>query len=489
MNMSNDKLFEFLRSKLFDQGAGNDGLPIPPDHVFDNAMIELSAIQAKRRKSRRRKSLLIITAMVAVGSLTTMGFYLNSLNQKIESLEVLVNEGDDQAGLDEESLIPNNDQNSQAASDGSIQEERAPVAARQPKNEISQTSVEGNTASVPLSQKRIAAHVQSENGVSTEQIHVNQGAILPHQAADHVSIGHGPYEVRSISSLSPLIVEHGERAFQNRTESDLNTGIAQTGNWYLGLAGIANASSLSMSGIPASAPMLTGYDDFYWGGGLELSVEYVFARRWSVVGAASFSRVTNQSNLIDRHMYDESNEGMDANGNPMYGAEVLLESPFGPHRGNLEFYTAGYDLTNGSQLDEMVDHRQAMDVWGLSTGVNFRAVTRPKFELILGAGAGATIVSGLHSNVAAEVYYEGSLVTEMLDESDDRQNLNRVSLNGYAAAQGRYFINDHVGVSAGLRYTQSITSLRNASGGQPKTHMTQIMPSVGMIFKLNKTSK
>ena len=203
----------------------------------------------------------------------------------------------------------------------------------------------------------------------------------------------------------------------------------------------------------------------------------------------SYTHVTNRSTLFDQHIYNEQNEGVDGVGQPMYSAEVMLESPLGPHMNSMRFYTDGLGLRHGTVMEQMADHEQSIEVWDLSLGIQYSIVKLPKFELLLGGGGGISAVSGMRNHMRSEVYHAGELVTIMSGDYREQDKLNKTFGSVYGSAQARYRVSGNVQVTAGFRYSRSISSLRNAGEGQPRTYLTRLVPSVGVTYEFNKDKK
>ena len=84
---SHDDINKIFQSKLTDTDSGDGYWNIPPDRVFDDAMIEVAAIGKARRDRRRRIGVLILLLIGLVSAGWLLNNHIDRLNARIIQLE------------------------------------------------------------------------------------------------------------------------------------------------------------------------------------------------------------------------------------------------------------------------------------------------------------------------------------------------------------------------------------------------------------------
>ena len=448
------------------------GWNTPPDSVFDGAMAQIDQAANANRKRNRKRGILLVLLVGAIGLVSLVGFEFLQMHSQIASLESEVNailqEDSDQLLPAEGTAVMN--QSSPAKSNERQLIDITTSVISNTKNVLDQLNdVPGSVESaLPVENKTSSIDGSSQSNdaiVAAGPAHIMVQQELPLQALNGIETPLDLSVEDALPVVEPLVPEVAKRR--------LSMGLTAGPNW----------STLHMSGGEGKA-MITEYDRYYGGFQVELDLAYRFANRWTVTGAVSFDQMNNRSLTQMNTAYDVSNETVDGQGNPMYSTEGIVSTPIGDHSTIFEFYTNGTGQ-NGEMLTNMSQVEQRLNLITATLGVKYDLIAKGRTRVYVGSGIRYSHQLSTSHDMRTEMYMQQKLlnVLEEAPQEIDNQSRGFVSFNVNGGVG--YLISERVEATVGLMYARSITSLRNTAGGQPSTHISLISPTVGVRYYLN----
>ena len=484
----NNNLTRFIRKMLENSDAQQWNTP--PDSVFENALVEVAAINLEQKRKRRRRAAVVLVAALL---LLTTGLFLHEfyqMNQKIENLEVMIAADDTDAAastITEETLIKSAVEETEAPSaitnDATDSGNNAPIGRNESvvaseSREENRGAAMSDVHNAHLAEKETPANELANNSIS------NDGAIGPHdRTRSMVTIEpREDFYFPRVSSIdeAPTLEESTAPQVPGLVEPTLS----KSRRLAIDLSMTSNFSTLVMKGEGGQA-IITEYDKYYCGLGVSAGIEYKFSDRWSAVFRASYSQWNNHSRSQSSLAYNSANETVDQAGNPMYSTSGMIETPLGDHETLLNFYTSSVAPQDGDMITYMTDVDQSINVLSTSIGGRYTPLQIGRSALFVGMGADYTHELNSSNDMRTETYMQDKLLAALEERPQilSKHEVNYFSLYGEMGA--RIFLGGRTDLTTTLRYTRSLSSLRTAGTNEPKTFLSQISPTVGVNYYLD----
>ena len=473
---SHDDINKIFQSKLTDTDSGDGYWNIPPDRVFDDAMIEVAAIGKARRNRRRRIGVLILLLIGLMSAGWLLNNHIDRLNARIIQLEtqlaeqeIEISNPNDNRVIEENNLIENN-------TGGSIHLTET--------NSIPKENVNSTTNIIQRQQAPALTKIYTEKDLLNvhELMDVQDNAqALTSQIAnvsnqDIITIGE--IGARSQSILySSLIPEIG-LAFSSYPEIMKED---HSGNITLALIPTTYVSWARMDNILPGSYALTKYGDLRSSYGVQLAGNFPIKNSLSITGGLAFSSIRNRSELSDQIEYDVNNQYSNNSGQQMYTSNIEIMTPLGMHENATSFDVSNFSLQDGSVIENRTQLDQSIRIISLQTGLRNSFRISDRLSAFAGVGLSYSIIENYCSDMHMQLYDGADMIDEFDIHTEDGSALN----NNFFSLNGELGVNFSIGTNWGINLTGSYNrGLTDLTRGSSQTYFNSVGIGTGFYLKI-----
>ena len=469
---SHDDINKIFQTKLTDIDSGDGYWNIPPDRVFDEAMIDVAAIANSRKRRRRRIGAIIL---FLVGLLACIGFindHINNLHTRIQELEAEIkNSAFAESNHTKEVSFEEEPPSDIASIDIPLTEPENNVDNNSalPTQSINRVDNISNTVSTKMAAQSLSA---TEDVDIIEDASFMLNETIPHGLLSLQLIERKISAVNYASGIPALRLNSSIPAVNNQEEDNRIT-LAFIPTTYLSWARMDNITPGSYS--------LTKYGNLRSSYGAQLYASVPLSDSWSLTGGLSYSTIRNQSELNDQFEYDENNQYSNNHGLQMYASNIEVMTPLGMHENSASFDVSNFGLHDGSIVGNHTYLDQSIRIISLNTGIRKSFKLSNKLSAFAGAGMSYSLIENYCSDMQMH-FYDG---TEMIDElsfhSEDGSGLNKhfISLNGEFGFN--LALSQDWGINLTGTYSRGMTDLTKGPG---RTFMNFVGIGTGIYLKI-----
>ncbi len=471
---SHDEINKIFQSKLKDTDSGDGYWNIPPDRIFDDAMVEVASIRVAKRKRRRRVA--IIFFFVASGLLS--GWLLNEhvkeLNARILQLEHIVESNTNSISNaktieSKESIIVDSNNKSELSSEDLSESTQIRVSknrALQQSSILPSFQMEGSS----LSETAEAIRSEEKTHVILEQeaIRSNMHEILAMQSLDRLSTS------LVYSSFVPeMHIELASVESSSEAEAQYDVLLSLTPTTYFAWA--------TMDNVPAGDYALTEYGNLTVSQALQFMAAFPISKRLSLTGGISYGAIRNQSRLKDQFEYDMNNEYSNPNGQQMYASDIDIMTPLGMYANATNFDVSNRSFQDGSIIENKTMLDQSIRVFSFFSGIRNSFKISERLSAYAGVGLSYSIIEDYCTDMQMQLYDGSDMIDEFYIHSEDASLINGdyFSVNGEMGVT--FALGNNWGVNLSGTYNHGLTDLTR---GSSRTFFNYVGFGTGVYLKL-----
>ncbi|NNE25807.1 MAG: hypothetical protein HKN09_03095 [Saprospiraceae bacterium] len=468
---SHDDINKIFQSKLKDTDSGDGYWNIPPDRVFDEAMIDVAAMRKARRNRRRRIGALLLLLI----GLTTVGWLLNNhinqLNARIHQLETQVeiyaeskSKTSDEVVLAQSNVI--------TVKSGKEMELEESVFINQ-----NNTPTNSNSAAKVLDDVAVTNPGSEQKSFNHESEPVNYIPLVTSNLTPELlwiqEIDTPEHSVSYRRSVPELFLTWSEASGPDKEE--LNNGIT------LALIPTTFISWARMDNIMPESYALTKYGDLRSSYGLQLSGAIPLNKSLSVTGGLALSSIRNRSLLNDQFEYDLDNQYSNNNGLQMYSSNIEIVTPLGIHENVTSFDVSNFSLQDGSTIENRTQLDQSIRIVSFHTGLRNSFKVSDRISAFAGVGLSYSIIENYCSDMLMQLY-DG---TDMIDEFDIHTEDGSALNNNFFSLNGELGLNLSLGRNWGISLIGSYSKgMSDLTRGPSQTYFDNIGIGTGIYLKI-----
>jgi hypothetical protein len=501
-----DNLENFFRSRLKDVGQSEQNWNAPPRGVLDHAFHEL-------RKERNRKRRLLLwfagsgLAIAIIAFISVLAFNkLEQIDKNVDQLSAL----NEAIPKSEPSPLESDLESAETPTESAENAVRS-VRAEATESDIKPAEIVNQTTA-RLSQGSARNGAIAESGIRQEKS-TQYHAVLPRANTASTDIGVTttkmdqllvaaidtgrtaqvqPAETAEVATndipmlkaipLQPLEIQQSHNVSIGSPQ--LNTP-AKTSNLSAHLFAGHSLSSFRMMQNASPDFTLTGYDKSYSGYHLGLGLDYSVRKRLHLDVALAVSKLRNQSVYEETMAYHKANEMTDINGQLIYRAQIMMESPIGQFAGDADFALDGMSIADKAPMDNITSITQHFTVVGVTAGMNYMLFEQGRVRAYAGAGLGINYFFGLDQRMNTKLFLSGANLMDATYTMSAPSGTNAIFLSAYGSVRVQYSISKRLSLGLNLGYDRALNSVRHAqSGSDVKTYLNSFKSglAVGYTF-------
>ena len=467
---SHNDLSKIFQSKLKDTNSGDGYWNIPPNRIFDDAMLEIASMKLERRKRRRRIILVVMASLLLLLTAVLINNHINGLNKRIEQLEKSVENNSVASVKNTETVekvivAENAHLEKMTRGEDLLQVNKSDVDGRGPQFFVRNGSYNSrkNHIALPVSfLNRSFTYLQSV------------GSDIQNRSFE--SVAYLPFKQSFIDfnkSEEQVDVEFAETNQSNKSQTDRGVLLSLTTSRYFSWA--------RMDNLPAVDYDLGKYGDLSSSQALNLKAEFPLSKYVSFTGGLSYASIRNQSELHDQVIYNDDLEYVNSSGNMMYSTDIAIATPLGMHNNFTSIDVSNYNFQSGESILNHTYVDQSIRVFGINAGVRSRFDLTDRISVYGGLGISLNVIEHYCSDMRMQLYDQTIMIDEFLLHSEDASNLQ----GHYISLFGEAGVNLSMGRDWGFNFTTIYNKgLSDLTIGSSRTFFDNVGLGTGVYFKL-----
>ena len=487
--------FDHFKSQFEEQSSQNLGWNDPPDFVFDEAI----AVVNGQKNLDNKKNLFLLLALLGIGLLIGVLLYshkkVTTLEHKVDLLSVGSLDSDISSHNGDGTLDKGQALDAAVSSDDSKvvdRKEEIVVAEYSTSNLVNNTFANKPAITSEISEEPKvinASNAFDQNSATIiRDIQVNETAVSEYSRLSNPTkdnkVNPAPiggsdilYNLKMLDyKIYPLETESRPIELYN----DISWAEkAAKNDFTISFAAIRNFTTLSMSEY-SGPQVLTAYDDYYSGVGYQVGLSLPVSPKLNWVNAVAYNRFNNESFNTSSNSYNKINEFSINPGSTMYLMDMDIESPVGVLNETMAFEVDPLLTNEGDVIEDKVTIGQYLNVFSLSTGLEYALVQTKNINWYARTSIGAAYISKLATRMDSEIIMNDKTMDTFSTSFEKVKNLNSLYSFLEVSSGVDYKLSQKYSLTFGVGYSKSINSLRSGATGEPKTHLHNWSTTLGV---------
>jgi len=517
-----NELDKFFQDKLGSNNLIDDSWNVPPIGVLNNALgvINLS------KKKRRKRNLLFLLLLLSIG--LTLLVIRNSVNlYRIQQKVDIISEEQSALNSNEKEILTSEKKKKIEPQKNKVikKQQLNSTITNQAKHTIAEVSSNRNETEFKVdktSKKEIQAIINKSASLKQNQSNEssnkqNQSTIISNKNKQKETISNSSkitnFEIKTSESIGlsfDLSIEPPQKLSIPESTKNLQIKITQELNlpsisllplidnelensdnlqllsnqkhflptdiidgndtkfWMIYAFSGINFSKQRMTNLPSNPDfMLLEYDKSYVGLESGIGLQYHFSSKFNLNLTLGYSKINNESVYLDQTAYNPDNEIMDADGTVTYKSGYSVQTTALAYQDTFDFEVKDDNI---KQMDNHTYIKQGCQNLRTSLALEYNIVSKNKFTIKLGAGAGANYLMKAAQHLNTNILYGNTSLYTSNDTLAATKNMNRLLLFGLGTASINYQITPKINLGFRNEYSIDLNSSRIINNtSDPKT--------------------